>query len=477
MLILVTGATGKVGRHFIDRLLADKDFAGAKVRALCHNRVLDETDRIEVMRGSIADREVAEAAIAGVTHVLHLATPKETPEVVIDVTVKGLFWLLEAFRESPAAKQFILIGGDAAIGHFFWRREAPLTEATPHAAYPGCYALSKVLEEVVLEQFGIQYDLNVCCLRAPWIMEKDDFKASLSFGDDLFGGPDWKTMVPAADAARYARDGTVPLLRDADGRPLRRNFVHVDDLASAILAAIDNPRAKRELFNICMDRPVDYGEVAEHLKRTRGLGSVDIPSEYHSTWLDNAKARNGLDWQPRYDLARLIDAAYDYPARARRPAQGLVPGVGRATSCEDEGAAAFPEWMPTGRSVPDAVLVGVARVEELGHDRDDPVALLVEADDGAIAAGAGSAAVDARADFPELEIVGHQPAEAEILAADRAAGFRRVEARDLGQIRKRHGAHSVVAAPGFSPGRGLAGLWFGPRASRGVAGASVTPVG
>jgi len=73
-------------------------------------------------------------------------------------------------------------------------------------AYPGCYALSKVLEEVMLEQFGIQYGINGCCLRAPWIMEKDDFRYTLSFGEDVFGGPDWKTMVPAANAKRYAAE-------------------------------------------------------------------------------------------------------------------------------------------------------------------------------------------------------------------------------------------------------------------------------
>jgi hypothetical protein len=38
----------------------------------------------------------------------------------MDVTVKGLFWLLEAFRQSTTAKQFMLIGGDAAVGHFFY---------------------------------------------------------------------------------------------------------------------------------------------------------------------------------------------------------------------------------------------------------------------------------------------------------------------------------------------------------------------
>ncbi len=184
----------------------------------------------------------------------------------MDVTVKGLFWLLEAFRGSNAARQFILIGGDAGVGHFHYRHDGPITEATPHMAYPGCYALSKVLEEVMLEQFGIQYGINHCCLRAPWIMEKDDFRYTLSFGDDVFGGPVWKTLVPEADARHYHQMGTVPLLLDADDRPLKRNFVHVDDLVEAIMAALDNPRAERQLFNVCMDRPVDYGEVADYLQ-------------------------------------------------------------------------------------------------------------------------------------------------------------------------------------------------------------------
>jgi nucleoside-diphosphate-sugar epimerase len=326
MLVLVTGATGKVGRHFISRLLADPTFADARVRALCHNRRLDEGERIEVASGSIADRETCERAMQGVTHVVHLATCKETPDDVIDVTVKGLFRLLDAFRQSAASRRFLLVGGDASVGHFFVRHDAPITETTPHHAYPGCYALSKVLEEVMLEQYGLQYGANVCCLRAPWIMEKDDFKHTLSFGDDLFGGPDWKTMVPAQEADRCRLEGVIPLLRDVDGRPLKRNFVHVDDLASAMLAALDNPVADRQLYNVCMDRPVDYGEVAAHLKRTRGLDSIDIPSAYQSNWMDNSKAKHHLGWRPAYDLEKLIDSAWDYRREPGDPRKVWYPG-------------------------------------------------------------------------------------------------------------------------------------------------------
>ena len=86
------------------------------IRALCHNRIARGSASARGRQGTISERECVNGAMAGVTHVVHLATCKETPEEVMDVTVKGLFWLLEAFRASPTARQFILIGGDAGSG-------------------------------------------------------------------------------------------------------------------------------------------------------------------------------------------------------------------------------------------------------------------------------------------------------------------------------------------------------------------------
>jgi nucleoside-diphosphate-sugar epimerase len=324
--ILVTGATGKVGQAFIARFLADPQFSRFTVRALCHNRKLTPGPRLEVVSGSTEDRAVAERALDGVTHLLHLATSKETPESIMDVAVKGLFWLLEASRTSKTFQQFILIGGDAGMGHFFYPHPVPVTETQKHSAYPGCYALSKVLEEVMLEQVMIQYDLNGCCLRAPWIMEKDDFKYQLSFGDDVFGGPRWRDLVGAQAADDYVKSGAVPVMLDPDGRPVKRNFVHVDDLISAILCAIDNPAARRQTFNICMNEPVDYGELAAYLRETRGVQGIPIPTPYRSTWLDNAKAKFLLGWRPRYDLKQMVEAAWGYHRAANDPRKVWYPG-------------------------------------------------------------------------------------------------------------------------------------------------------
>ena len=75
-----------------------------------------------------------------------------------------------------------------------------------------------------------------------------------------------------------------------------------------------------------MDEPVDYGELGAYLAKTRGCRAVPIPTPYHSTWLDNTKAKFLLGWRPRYDLARLVDAAFDYQRAPDDPRKVWYPG-------------------------------------------------------------------------------------------------------------------------------------------------------
>jgi hypothetical protein len=42
-----------------------------------------------------------------------------------------------------------------------------------------------------------------------------------------------------------------------------------------------------------VDEPVDTATVAAHLKTTQGLGSIDIPSAYHSNWLGERRVGGG----------------------------------------------------------------------------------------------------------------------------------------------------------------------------------------
>ena len=326
MRLLVTGATGKLGQAVLDRLLAETAWAHCEIVALCHNRRVTESDRVTVVSGSLADAAIIDKAMAGVTHVLHMAAVKESPELAVDVSIKGMFLLLEAARQSPTLEQFILIGGDCSVGHIFVDYPDPITETAPRMAYPGCYAMTKVVEEVMLEQAQIQYGINGCILRAPWIMEKDDFRFALSFGPDQFGGPAWDSLLPAEAVQDHHRHDRVPLMRDGTGAPLKRSFIHIDDLVSAILSALDNDAAYQQLFNIAMDEPVDYAKVAAYLQRTRGREAVDVPTTFFSNWLDNAKARHVLGWRPEIGLETLIERAFAYQRAPDDPRKIWYPG-------------------------------------------------------------------------------------------------------------------------------------------------------
>jgi UDP-glucose 4-epimerase len=51
-----------------------------------------------------------------------------------------------------------------------------------------------------------------------------------------------------------------------------------------------------------------------------------VPSACHSTWLDNTRAKLDLAWRPRYDLAKLIDAAWAYQRAPDDPRKVWYPG-------------------------------------------------------------------------------------------------------------------------------------------------------
>jgi nucleoside-diphosphate-sugar epimerase len=122
------------------------------------------------------------------------------------------------------------------------------------------------------------------------------------------------------------RTQTIPVMLDTEAVPVKRNFVHVDDLVDALLLAIDNPKARQQLFNICMDEPVDYGEMGDYLNSTRGLPTVEIKTQYHSTWLDNTKAKFLLGWRPKYDMKEMINSAWDYVRSQDDPRKVWYPG-------------------------------------------------------------------------------------------------------------------------------------------------------
>jgi UDP-glucose 4-epimerase len=122
MHVLVTGGAGFIGSHTVDALLAE----GATVRVLDDlsagkRENLASHPRLEVIVGDIRDVPTVDRAIAGVTHVLHLAAQVFVPASIerpvhsASINLTGFLNVLDAVRRTHV-KRFVYASSAAVYG-------------------------------------------------------------------------------------------------------------------------------------------------------------------------------------------------------------------------------------------------------------------------------------------------------------------------------------------------------------------------
>jgi UDP-glucose 4-epimerase len=107
--VLVTGATGFVGRHLVDDLRRDAPEIRVLVRPT--HKELSALSGIEVVRGSLADRAAVTEAVAGADTIFHLAGKAHDLKQALDddrehqaVTVEGTRAVLDAARAAGVGR-------------------------------------------------------------------------------------------------------------------------------------------------------------------------------------------------------------------------------------------------------------------------------------------------------------------------------------------------------------------------------------
>ncbi|MSU48599.1 MAG: NAD(P)-dependent oxidoreductase [Opitutus sp.] len=303
----VFGAGGKLGRHVIGVL----DRMGISSRVLVHRTPVVGNNIVSVA-GSISDSQVVEAVVHGADIVVQLATAKEDAATFFDVSVRGTFNVLEACRRQKI-RQFILFGGDAALGIWFYPQPIPLDEHHPRTAYPGHYAFSKVMEEVMAEQYAIQYGVPVTVLRSSWVFEGTDLLRHFSLLQNVSPtepGHGFGEISPEVLELVRNHQERIPVLTDAGGVPLRRHIVHVDDVMQAFRRMVDNPATIGQTFNIASPAPFDYAVAADYLSRQLHISTVPLRCPaYHSFEVNINHARTVLGYAPENDFFRMADRA------------------------------------------------------------------------------------------------------------------------------------------------------------------------
>lgn len=126
MKVLVTGATGFIGQHLTNRLLA----LGRRVRILTRDpsRVPSHwLPHVEIVVGDLLDAEAVGAATRGVSTVYHLAGEVKEGRLLTAVNVEGLEIILDASAKA-GVRTFCYFSSAGVYGN---PRPGPVTEETP----------------------------------------------------------------------------------------------------------------------------------------------------------------------------------------------------------------------------------------------------------------------------------------------------------------------------------------------------------
>jgi nucleoside-diphosphate-sugar epimerase len=176
MKALITGATGFIGSHLVDRLVERDDTVRALVRPSSDVSYLEERG-VELVRGDITDAASLAAAVAGVDVVYHAAAqvgdwgPWREFE---SVTIEGTRNVLEAAARAGVAR-FLHVSSDAVYAHRYLGKG--MTEETPletRFAWWDYYRRSKLAAERLARRSHRDGRLAVTAVRPGVVLGERD---------------------------------------------------------------------------------------------------------------------------------------------------------------------------------------------------------------------------------------------------------------------------------------------------------------
>jgi len=285
---LVTGGSGFIGSHVVDRLLAE----GAGSVTVFDNRVREDnladalgSGRVRTIEGDVSDqqalRDAAEGA-AGVFHmaVLPLGPCSEEPRRCLEVNVTGTFNVFEAAREAGVRK--IVYSSASSV---YGDTNETMDESHPLNART-MYGASKLAGEYFLTAFHDLYGIAYVILRYMNV-----------YGPRQEGG-----LV--INVLNRIRAGEPPTIMGDGSQSF--DFVHVADVAAANVRAMSSD-VSDAIFNVGGGNEATVREIVELLLEATGSElQPDIRADQQVPMLrrvgSSERAKQELGWQPDYEL-------------------------------------------------------------------------------------------------------------------------------------------------------------------------------
>ena len=275
----------------------DSRFRTEGIEDRCIVAMADLTDHDALVR-VLNEHEVAE--------VFHLAaqtivsTANRSPLATWEANVRGTWSLLEACRSLGTVRKIVVASSDKAYGDHVelpYREEFALQPRYPYDA-------SKACADLIARSYAHTYSLPIAVTRLANIYGPGDVN--------------WSRLVP--DTARALAAGERPVIR-SDGTP-ERDYLYVEDAVDAYLAieaSLDRPQFHGRAWNAGWGRPIKVVDLVRTLIEVSGVavepdlhGTGTPHGEIDRQYLDSSAIRAELGWEPRWELAEGLRAAWDW---------------------------------------------------------------------------------------------------------------------------------------------------------------------
>jgi UDP-glucose 4-epimerase len=277
--VLVTGGSGFIGSHVVDKL-AEAGFEPRiyDLEPSSHH----EPGSVETVVGNLLDNEALESAMEDCDAVVHLAAyadvgvVAEQPVSAEECNAGGTMAVLEAARAT---------GTRVVYGSTIWvygaSGDGVINEDSPIGLPDHLYTASKLAGEMYCTSYAELYDVPITILR--------------------FGIPYGPRARPSAVIPIFVSKALrgEALTIAGDGLQTRR-FVYVEDLANGVVAAVERGEEGR-VYNLAGDETVTIRELAEVVSGL--VGDTEIvhtpgrSGDFGGAVISNERAAKELDWR------------------------------------------------------------------------------------------------------------------------------------------------------------------------------------
>ncbi len=322
--VLITGILGFIGSHLAIKLVQKGfDVYGLARRVASRNlEVLDDiSEEVTLVSGDVSDYVSVRNAIKSVNPdvIFHLAAISpvrdsfERPFEYQQANYIGTMNVAHSLLELPDPQTRRLIAASTAEVYGIQsnqplKEEAPLCPSSP-------YAVSKAAGDLYLRMMFLSFNLNGTILRP-----------TNSYGrkfDNSFVIEYLATQMLKGEKIYLGAPDSV------------RDYMYVDDHVSAYLLALENSKAKGEVYNVGTTVGTTNRELVLMIAKKIGFDEKNIVigsyppgypyrptvSDQPSILLDSSKIRRELNWGPKTSLSDGLDKVIDYFQKCKKKSE------------------------------------------------------------------------------------------------------------------------------------------------------------